>query len=185
VADLIANIPWWLLTALIMAGVAVAYTGNRTSKPNFRSAGVLIVCLTLLLTAAHFLIDTDAERAERMTRQIVSDADRSDWQGLENLVSPGTDTDFLGVHPNVRGAAAIRQAAEAAAHAAGLHSVKIWSLRTEQNNDWITVTFVAYTTQDETQDRPLPSSWQFDWHRTTGQKPTLTKITLLSIGNQN
>jgi hypothetical protein len=180
---MIANVPWWLLTALVLAGAAVTYWANRANSPPWRSGGIVLICLTLLLASARFLIDTDAEKAERMTRQIVSCADRGDWQGVEVLLGPGTDTDFLGQRPNVTGAAAIRQAAEAAAHAAGLHSVKIWALRTEQNNDWITVTFVAYTTQDETQDRPLPSSWEFDWHR-TGQKPNLTKITLLSIGNQ-
>ncbi|HTW93955.1 MAG TPA: hypothetical protein VMD30_04115, partial [Tepidisphaeraceae bacterium] len=143
-----------------------------------------LVAIALLLGVGRFLFETDAEKAERITRQIVHCCDVQDWKTLQTLLGPDTDTDFIGNHPNVRGAAQIANAAETAAKACGLSSVKILSLRTEQNNDWITVTFIAYTIQSQTGNQPLTSSWQFDWHDLPGHHLNLIKITLLNLGGQ-
>lgn len=183
-ADWIANIPWWLLIGLLVVGAGVVIFANRTSRSGLRSIGIAVVALALLLGVGRFLIETDAEKAERITRQIVTSVNAADWAALQTLLSAGTDTDFLGNHPNVRGAAEITQAAQTTAKAVGLNSVRIWSLRTDQNKDWITVTFVAYTVQTQTQGQPLPSSWEFDWHVLPAHQLNLTKIALLNLGGQ-
>jgi hypothetical protein len=183
VAQLIANIPWWLLAGCILAGIVLLVHGNRANKNGLRSAGVLIVSLTLLLVAAHYLIDTPAEKATRMTRQIVDSVDKADWTRLRGLLDPKTEADFAGHRGNVSGGDAIAQAAQESAAAVGLKSAAIWSLRTEQTDATVSVSFVAYTMQEQSQDRAVPSSWEFDWNLLDG-KPHLTKITLVSLGNQ-
>ena len=182
-AELLANIPWWILAGLVLAGAVMLVHGNRANKSGLRTAGISVLSLALLLGAAHFLIDTPAERAERMTRQIVDAADKADWPRLRTLLDANTDAEFTGLRPEVHGGDAIAQTAQAAAHTAGLTSAAIWSLRAEQAGDQITITFVAYTMQEQSQGRPVTSNWQFDWRVIEG-RPHLTKITLLSFGNQ-
>jgi len=183
-AELLANVPWWLLISLAVAAAVMLIHGNRTINTKWRAAGVATISLLLLLTAARFLIDTPAEKAERQTRQIVNCVNTGNWGQLQALIEPGTAAEFDGVRPDANGGDAIIHAAEVAAKAVGLTSVGIYTLRTEQTNDLVTVTFVAYSMQDQSQGRAVVSDWQFDW-RVREHQPHLTKITLLNLGNQS
>ena len=181
--ELIASIPLWVALLGAMAGGAVIYYGNRRVNEGLRSTGLLVASLAVLLGAAHFLIDTDAQRCERRTWQIVDCADKHDWARLQTLLDEHTRLDLAGQGNNVEGAAAITQAGQAAANSVGLRSVSVFVHRTQQVDNQITVTFSAATVQDQTQGRPEATGWEFDYHDVGGVW-RLAEIKLLSVGTQ-
>lgn len=179
----LANIPWWVAAVVMLAGAVVMVHGNRRGQAGVRSWGLVGISLGILLLALPFLIDTDAERMRRRTQQIISDVSRQDWPGLKSMLDNQTRVDFAGQRTNVRGAEAIRASTEAAAEQVGLKSVVMYSVKIEQEEGLIMVTFSAASTQEGTQDRPYPSSWEFDW-RQRGNDWYLDEIRLLSLGSQ-
>src|ERR1700690_2724537 len=102
----LTEIPWWLTLGLVLAGVVILTHGNRRANSRMGPVGLLGVSLAFLLGAARFLIDTDAERCERRTRQIVEDANNQNWAAMENLLDTDTEIDMAKQWPTPKGPAA-------------------------------------------------------------------------------
>lgn len=182
-ANFLAAIPWWVSVAMLLAGAVLLAYGNRHNHAGVRSAGLAITSLAVLLGVAPYLIDTDAERAERRTRQIVDSADKKDWPRLQSLLDADTHVEFGDKWPDATGAASVSQCAQALAAKVGLESIYLISVKTTQTPDLIAVTFSAATVQEVTQDRYYPSGWEFDF-RPEGKKWDLQEIKLLRLGDQ-
>jgi hypothetical protein len=183
-ADLLANIPWWLTGVVLLAGIVVVVHANSRNQSTARSIGLLMVSLGVLMGLCPFLIDTDAERCERRTRQIVQCADQGDWTRMQSLLDAKTHTRLGNKWSDEMGAETIAKSAQTVANQIKLKSVFIISLKTEQEPNQITVTFSAATVQDPTQDRPYPSGWEFDYVP-DGKAWRLAEIKLLSLGSES
>jgi len=189
-AQFITQIPWWITIFLILAGGVTIFYGNQQFNPRVRSTGLITVSLAILLGAVRFLIDTPAEQAERRTRQIVDACDKKDWPRMASLIDADTRLELSGhekelsvTDPNVKGADQITKDAQIAAQADKLKSVFIASMRTQEIEGLISVTFNAYTLQEATMDRPFPSSWEFDFFP-VGNRWDLRQIKLTALGSE-
>jgi hypothetical protein len=182
----LAYTPWWLIFILLLAGAILLFYGNRRGAKRLREAGLMVFALGILLGAAFFLIDTDPERMERYTKQIVADVDAHDWPRLQGMLDPQTQLDFGGQAPsglaNVRGADQIMQLTQKEATQVDLRRVVITGTRTEQSDDLIVVAFNAASWQAASLDRPVVSSWQFNW-RLRGGKWFLDTIKLINLAS--
>jgi hypothetical protein len=188
-AQFFAHIPWWLTAILLLAGVILIVHGNTHTKPRLRSTGLTIVCIAVLLGVAWLLIDTDAEKCEHRTADLVSAADAQDWAKLQSLLDKNTQIDFSGAGNEAKwqsslGPDKISAAAQAIAKEVGLHHVYIISRTTTQVPGKITVTLSAASLQDETQDRPYASGWEFDYQSDGSNPWHLQLIKLISLQNQ-
>jgi|GEM_PF-3825900 len=185
ISEILANFPWTLIFLFILVGAGLIWYGNRHTKLGIRSGGLTIVSIALLLGACHFLIDTDAERAERRTRQIVDYADKQDWTHLQSLLDADTSVTLGHYGKAATGADLITDSAKTSAKMVGLKQVFISSLRTKQDDTGITITFRVYTRQEQTQDRPAASDWEFDYHQRDDKSPwDLKDIKLLTVDQQ-
>jgi hypothetical protein len=162
-SELVMQIPWWMIGVVVFAGSTVILIANRSNKPRLRTAGLLAVSVAFLLIAARYLIDTPAEQAERRTRSIVQACDAQNWSHLQALLDPETDVDLAGRGPNAKSADAICKVGEALAKQIGLKRAFIISVGTDQSAGQITVTLTGGTTADQSLDRPVVSSWEFDY----------------------
>ena len=184
-AGLLSNVHWWLPAFVAAVGVVLFAAANRRAEVRLRSAGLLLVAVAVALGVARYLIDTDQEKMERRTREIVACADHQDWVKMQTLLDPETYLDLAGKGPvpSAKGGLAIAEAADEGSKLVGLKSVAITSLKSDQTDTLIKVTFTAFSTQNGTLDRPYPSSWEFDWQQ-RGKDWFLQDIKMLSLGNE-
>jgi hypothetical protein len=182
-ANFFGNFPWLIIILLFVAGVITMVIGNVQVKPRARTVGVLLTSLAVLFLAIRFMVDTDAEKAERRTRQLVETGDKQNWEGMKNLLDADTVVDGNGKEqwPKFTGPAEISDAAKSMAVKAGLKTVYLMSLKTEQTGPSITVTVGAAIQMAEALDRPTLSQWEFDY-RLDGTRWDLKTIRLLNIG---
>ncbi|MGA2232861.1 MAG: hypothetical protein ABSH22_18330 [Tepidisphaeraceae bacterium] len=180
----LAYTPWWFIAAVALTGAVLLTYGNARANVRVRTAGLLTVSLAILLLALVFLVDTDAERMERRTVEIVNAADKQDWPKLATLLDDDTEVFTFGKSKDSSGRQGIADAAAAAAKMAGLKSVAIANKRTTQDDTKIAVTFTAGTVQDETGGSGYPSGWEFDYFP-NGKQWDLREIRLLSVGSES
>jgi hypothetical protein len=182
----LAYTPWWIVFILLFAGGVMLFWSNFSSNSRLRTASLPVLALGILLGAAWFLIDTDPERMERYTKLIVTDVDNHNWSALQGMLDPRTQVDFGGqsqAPANVQGADKIAQVTQTEAAHVNLRRVVITGTRTEQTDDLIVVAFNAASWQEASMDRPVISSWQFNW-RHKGGIWFLETIKLVSLGGE-
>lgn len=86
--NFIAETPWWLPTGLALVGVALFWNGNNRQEAKVKYAGLVLLCLGILIGAVSFVLDSDRERVAKNTKQIVSATGRRDWATVEKLLHP-------------------------------------------------------------------------------------------------
>jgi hypothetical protein len=180
--DLLFSTPWWLPTAIILAGVFLFITGNARQMGGQRNAGLGLIGLAIVLILVSWLVETDRERVTRESRELVKSVEGRDWTKMRSLLDPrvslgiSSATIYSNREDLVKGA-------QAKAEQYGLKSVIITSLDAEQTQTIITVTLTVLTDQDATMGRPVTSSWQFEWEQ-LGKEWALYRITCLGIGSE-
>src|SRR4051812_8114590 len=88
--DLIFDTPLWLLGLLVVVGAALWWSGNNRQDKTLKRLGLVVLLAGVLLGVVSYLVDTDKEGAARQTRQIVSAAERRDWDAFGKLLDPRT-----------------------------------------------------------------------------------------------
>jgi hypothetical protein len=180
--DLLFSTPWWLPTAIIVAGVFVFVTANARQISGARNVGAGLVLLAFVLMLVSYLVETDKERVVRQSRELVKSVEQRDWPKMRSLLDPQVSLAIVGASIyNDR-----EQLVQGAQHSVdqhGLKSVVITSLDAERAQSVITVDIDVLSEQDATMGRPVPSSWQFDWEK-RGKDWVLDKITCLKIANE-
>jgi hypothetical protein len=181
--DLLFATPWWLLGAIVVVGITLFVSGNRRQHTGVRLAGIAVVLLAVVLLLLSHFVETDKEQASRQTREVVTAVQNADWPTLKSLLDPQASlVTVLGTIYKNRDD--LIKGAQTAADRYALKSVTIRSLDTTQDNAGITVDLDVFSVQGETLDRPLPSSWRFDWEK-SGDAWRLYRITCLKIGNED
>lgn len=181
--DLLFATPWWLLGAIVIIGITLFVSGNRRQHAGVRLAGVLVVLLAVALLLLSYFVETDKEKASHDTREVVAAVQDADWSKLKSLLDPHASlVTVLGTVYKNRDD--LIQGAQAAADRYALKSVTIRSLDATQDQAGIAVDLDVFSVQDATMDRPVPSSWRFDWEK-SGDDWRLYRITCLKIGNED
>jgi hypothetical protein len=159
--DLLFDTSWWLLVLLICGGIGIWYVGNTRLDAKIKWAGLAVLLLGIALALLSYFVDTDKEIVTKRTRQLVTSVVDRNWDAFASLLDPNTS--FANAYRN-RGQ--IVDGAKKTVDLIGLKSASITSVEVTQNDSVITVNLNAMSTQDATMDRPLPSSWRFDWQNT-------------------
>ena len=179
----LTHTPWWFTVIVLLSGAIALFLDNRTNAKHLGEVGLIVFALGILLGAGYFLSDTDPERMETRTRQIVADIDLQNWTGLQGLLDSQTVLDFGGQAPaglaNVKGADKIAPFMQSEAKQIGLKRAVLTGTRIEQNGDSIVVAFNIASWQQASSD-PAVTSWQFNW-RLNGGKWILDTIKPLDL----
>jgi hypothetical protein len=182
--DLFYATPWWLLVLLGLVAIALIWTGNQRQNRNLLIAGLALGLLALVLLITSLLFETDVERVERQTREMIEAVEAGEWRTLRELMDPtaslGVADGRLSIYQNRDD---IVYGAQTAAEQFGLRAVRIRSMESRQTQTLITVTVRAWSEQDATLDRPLPSEWQLDWQQ-MGDEWLLQRITLMELAQR-
>lgn len=84
----IAEIPWWIPAALVLAGVILFITGNNRLERKLRNAGAGMALLGVLLAAISLVLESDREMASRQSRELVYAVPAQKWDVLRSLLDP-------------------------------------------------------------------------------------------------
>jgi len=180
--DLVLHVPWWAAAILALVGAAMAVLGNRRLDKPMQRLGVALVLLAIVLAILHAVFPSQREKLEKRTRQIVAAIDHKDWSALHNLLDTST---ALGTASRTlaNGRDSIAALTKSASETYGLKSVWISGIVSERTDALITVSVDVVSNQDETLDRPVASSAQFDYQE-NGDDWVLEKITIIRIQDQ-
>jgi hypothetical protein len=173
--------PWWLPAAIAVTGAVLFYVANNRQEVKLRTAGLIVVCVAVLLALVSYLVDTDLEKAEDNTKAIVRAADQKDWPKLRTLLSPQTTVGILNGRTLYRGGDEIAERAHTATDRYGVRSVTVTSMDSRQDQTLITIGVNVVSTQDVVPT--LTSRWEFDYQQSASGW-SLSEIRAVEIGRQ-
>jgi hypothetical protein len=177
--EILFHSSWWLLACVAAGGVALFIVGNRRTDKNLQRIALAVIALAILLGTLRVLFPVPRERMERRSRDIVKAFDKSDWPKLNSLLDPDTavcnrSRVLFGGRDRI-----VARAQEARDH---LRSVSIIGMDSQQTQTVISVYLELYTAVIDNMDRPVTSSWEFDYEQ-SGDEWILQKVTVLRLGS--
>ncbi len=95
-SDLLFDTPWWLPTLLIVIGIVLFITGNNRQEVRIRTAGIIAVLLAVVVILLSYFVQTDREKAENGSRQLVAAAVAHKWAVFDQLLDPKASVTVLG-----------------------------------------------------------------------------------------
>ena len=179
---LLFDAPWWLPTVLAFLGIALAWNGARRGDAKLRNAGLLMLLGAVAVLAMSHFIDTDIEKAEKKSKQLVHAVEQRDWATLKTVLDPNTSLHVLGGIQLYDSRDQIIDAAKKAVDQHGLKNVRVLRTDSEQTDTLITITMFLMSDQDATGGRTITTTWQFEWQQ-SGETWSLVRITNIKIGN--
>jgi hypothetical protein len=182
-SELLFHTPWWLPTAIIVAGVILFLAGNRRTQGPIRTAGALIIGLGVLLIVVSWAIDTDVEKVENRSKLLVESAGHNDWGKVETLLSPTAHFTFKLGGRQYGDRQELIDAARKASESTGLRSAWVASENVQQTGTALLTTEMrVFSDQDKVGGHQIPSDWQLDWQKENGQW-VVTEIRLIQVGD--
>jgi hypothetical protein len=177
--------PWWLWLGLAGLGLFLIYNGNQRSERRLILVGVIALVASLSMELVNYLVVTDTERCESLSRQVVAQAVAQHWDAVSALMNPDTSFEVMGEpRDGLFDRAQILQTLQRQIPRYGVTAANITSTDASQQDSLVEITLSIQTVQDATLGRPIPSTWQFQWTRTTDSW-TLQRIVLLTIGGRD
>src|SRR5665213_2679518 len=86
--DLLFSVHWYLPTLLSVGGIGLFVSGNRRQLPRPRNLGAALIVLALAWAMLSYFVDTDKEKVERGTRQLVADVVNGKWDQFQTASRP-------------------------------------------------------------------------------------------------
>ncbi len=174
--------PFWMPIALIGTGVFALLSGNRRQDAKLRNIGLAVASGGIVLFLLSHFVDTNREKAQKRTRQLVQAVDTQDWSALRALLDAKASMQVVSanVYSNRE---QIVAAAKIATEQYGLKNIRILSMSSREDGSLITVDLDALSDQGLT-GQAFPTGWQFEWQELSAGW-TLMRITCLRIGNDS
>lgn len=177
--------PWWLWLGLAGLGLFLIYNGNQRGERRLIVIGAVALVLSLGMGLINYLVVTDTERCESLSRQVVADAVAQRWDAMAALMRPETSFQVMGEpRDGLFNRDQILQTLQRQVPHYGVTAATITATDASQQDSLVEITLSLYTNQDATLGRPIPSTWQFQWTR-SGDSWTLQRIVLLAIGGRD
>jgi hypothetical protein len=164
-SDLLFDVPWWLPTLLAIIGIALFINGNKSQAMKVRNAGLGLILLAIAWSLLSYFVDTDKEKVDRETRQLVQNVVDADWTKFQSKLTPSATVTTNG-RTDVNGADMVVRLARTGAELVHLKSARVQNMTIEQTGPLIAARCDLFTTQDAIASMET-SSWQFDWERTS------------------
>jgi hypothetical protein len=182
--ELIFAAPWWLPLLLALIALALFWTGNQRQQKGMKIGGLAVLAVGVAVLLLSWFVETDLEQVDRRTRDLIAAVEARDWPAVRRPLAPNASLGVANVPRSVyRTGDEIASAAQTAADQFGLRTISIRSLDLEQADTVITVTMRAWSEQEATLDRPLPTRWQLQWQQ-TAEGWFIHHITLLEVGQE-
>jgi hypothetical protein len=178
--DYLFHTPWWLPTLIILVGAVVFYVANNRQEVRPRTVGLAIVCLGVLLAFVSYFVDTDLEKAETNTRQLIRAVNDKDWAKARALLDKNTTVSIANVATLYRGGDQIVAKAQEATDRYGVQSVTLTGLDSRQDQTLITITANVVSLQTYV-GAPITSRWEFDYQQ-SAEGWYLSEIRAMEIG---
>jgi hypothetical protein len=184
-SDLIFAIPWWLFGGLIIVGLIVAWTGIKQRQKGPMYFGTVLVLLAIGLKTLSYFVETDKEKCEKQTLEVIHTIELKDWDKftglLDDEVSLGTSAGAI--FPNRK------SLIDGVEYDSGKYDPKDFTMsivHSEQDATGVTVDVdvAAQTTMMMGMGMRVPTSWKLLWQR-EGKDWKLHEIICTKIGNQS
>jgi hypothetical protein len=179
-SDLYYQTSWWMLAMVAVVGAGVFLFGSRRLDKKAQRIGVVLIVLGIVLAIGRRVFPPAREVVERKSRELVSAVNKRDWNRLTSLLGDHATVGTVD-HAYVSGRQRIVDLAKIRVDEVGLESVYTLGLESKRTETLITVSLEIVSTQAGSGDRPVTSSWQFDFDE-SGSDWTLDKITYLPSG---
>ena len=156
--------------AIIAVGLALFVTGNRRTHGSVRTAGAVIIGVGVLLIAVSWAIDTDMEKVENRSKQLVESAGHNDWQKSRRCSPPPPTS-----HSSSAAASTSRPHGADRRRPQGFRKHRpphawVASENLQQTGGLITTEMGrVFSDQDKVGGHQIPSDWQLDWQKENGQ----------------
>jgi hypothetical protein len=184
-SDLFFAIPWWLFGGLIVVGLVVAWTGIKQQQKSPMYVGLAFVLLALGLKTLSYFVETDREKCEKQTLEMVHSIEQKDWTKFTSLlddeVSLGTSAGAIFSNR--------KELIDGVEYDSGKYDPKDFTMsvaHSEQDATGVTVDVdvAAQTTMMMGMGMRVPTSWKLQWQR-EGKEWKLHEIICTKIGNQS
>ena len=160
--DYLFNTPWWLPAILLVVGAVVFYVANGRLDRRNRTIGMVILSLGVGIGVVSYFVETDLEKAETHTKNVVSAVDRQDWDALRTLLDRNTSVGIANAVTLYRGPDQVAGKAKEASEKYGFKSVNVTGMTSHQDQTLITIGIGVVSVQDAV-GAPITSRWEFDY----------------------
>jgi hypothetical protein len=162
--DLLFSTPWWLPTLILALGIALFIAANNRQATALRNVALAVLAIGIILPIVSYLVETNKEKVDRHTHELVAEIVSSNWPVVQSLLDP--QISFAHLH----GPSQIVQALQAAQQNVHVTSAHIAQTRIDASPDVISENIEVYTVQELTLDRPILTGWRLDWAPTADNK---------------
>lgn len=180
--DLIFSTPWWLPTTIVIVGLALLVAGNNRQEAKLRNAGLATLVTAVVLVLVSYLVETDKEKAERLTGELTQAVADHNWPKVADLLDPKASLYAADVQvlPDRKG---IVDEAKADCERYGLRSIGKHVSDVRQDPDRsIFVDLSAFATFD--QAGTVPTTWRFEWQPSADGSWHVHALRCLSIAGK-
>jgi len=182
--DLLLSPPWWLYCSVIAIGLIVWVSGNRRTDPRGRWIGIGIIGLGAVMAVMSFLIETDSQKVNRQSKELVQLVVDQNWDKLGSLLAPDARFSIESSTPLFHSRDQVLAGTKLDAKRYGLRGASASIEETKKQDYIISTTVRVYSTGDVDPGHPLPSKWQFDWVKSADGRWVISDIRALEIGNE-
>lgn len=165
--------PWWLPTGLAVIGITFFITSNNRQNPRGRLAGVILVCLAILLATASRFLESDREIVTRRSRELVQAVVSADPKRMAAYMDDQVSA------PPLHGKDQVSSTAKGVIERFGVDSATTTSVdaQMEGDDEAFAVIQVYVSTQ---KNGPALTRWKLRWQK-EGKQWLLTDVTPLEV----
>jgi len=180
--DLLLSPPWWLYCFVIAIGLFVWVSGNKRTDRRSRWIGIGVMLLGAVMAAMSFLIETDAQKVDRESKELVQAVVDQNWSKFQSLLAPDARLSIEGLAPLFHSRDEVVAGAKLGVNRYGLRGASAGVEETKKQDYIISTTVRVYSTGDVDPGHPLPSRWQFDWIKGPDGRWVISEIRAIEIG---
>jgi hypothetical protein len=165
-ADYLFDTPYWLLGVVGVAAIALLVSGNSRQDKRLRSAGMAVFGVAVLLGLLSFFVDTDKEKVNKRTRQLVAAVEKKDKDTVGRLLHPQAR---LGGRDGMDKGQIVERVGTAVDQF-NIKGIRITSMDVRAVDEDIEVILSATADMDlQVWSGGVPSDWRLVWEKSGGE----------------
>jgi len=181
--DILFDIPIWIPIILALFGAVIFWNGNTRQNRTLRINGASVILIAIAWFALSYFVDTDKEKAQKGTEQLLAMVSHGDWAGFRARMASDVTFRYQGGDAYTSGGDKVTQYAQAGAQAIQLNSAYMQHSEVEQTGTIITVTANIFSNQSAPGSPPtMNSKFQFEW-KLLNEGWRISDIRLMQIGD--
>jgi hypothetical protein len=164
-SDYLFDTPYWLLGVLGVAAVALLVSSNARQDKRLRAVGLGVLGVAALLALLSYFVDTDKEKVNKRTRQLVQAVEKKDKATVDQLLHPKAR---LGGRDGMDKAQIVDRVGTAIDQF-NIKAIRITSMDVRPVDEDIEVILSATADMDlQVWSGGVPSDWRLVWEKSGG-----------------